>query len=193
MNKMIMRVGACLTLALSVSACAFTPHDVKLAPIPPVAHSMIGSGTDVYFRFTDERDDSTVGHRSVATVGAKISAPNLVPFVEQALRQGLQDKGYHLVSDQSAAAATATFRLRSFKFEIETGFWTGGQNASAVLAVDGLRGQRTYTNVYRSSSEERILVVPGGDAIDAQMNAAISSVVTQALSDGNLDLFLTGK
>jgi hypothetical protein len=59
--------------------------------------------------------------------------------------------------------------------------------------VDGLRGQRTYTNVYRSSSEERILVVPGGDAIDTQMNAAISSVVTQALSDGNLDLFLTGK
>ena len=46
--------------------------------------------------------------------------------------------------------------------------------------------------MYRSNSEERIMAVPGGDAIDAQMNAALSSVLQQALSDGNLDLFLTG-
>ncbi|HEY4275761.1 MAG TPA: YajG family lipoprotein [Rhizomicrobium sp.] len=188
-----MKTISAIALALLLGGCAWTPHDVKIAPLTPPQASTIGEGTKVFFRFSDERDDATVGHRSVATVGAKISAPTLDAEIERNLRLGLTTKGYSIVSDQGAADATAVYRLRSFKFEIETGFWSGAQNAATVIAVDGMRAGRTYTNVYRSSSEERIMAVPGGDAIDQQMNAAISSTMNQAWSDGNLDLFLTGK
>lgn len=189
MVKRIVIAAACLCVA----GCAFTPHEVRLQPMPSVAGSTIGRGTLVYYRFSDERDDTTVGHRSVATVGAKISAPDLASTIDRELRRGIQAKGYEISPDQSAASSAVTFRLRSFKFEIETGFFSGAQNASAVLAVDALRGGRAYTNVYRSGSEQRIMVVPGGDAIDAQMNTALTSVLQQALSDGNLDLFLTAR
>lgn len=180
-------------LGLILGGCAFTPHDVKIAPIAAPQASTIGEGTKIFFRFSDERDDATVGHRSVATVGAKISAPTLDAEIERNLRLGLTTKGYSIVPDQGIADATAIYRLRSFKFDIETGFWTGAQNAATVLAVDGVRAGKTYTNVYRSGSEQRILAVPGGDAIDQQLNAALDSTINQAWSDGNLDLFLTGK
>ncbi len=84
------------------------------------------------------------------------------------------------------------YRLRSFKFEIEQGFFTGGRNAAAALAVDASRNGQSYNNVYRSNSEQRILFVPGESEINQQMNAAMNQILAQAAADANLDRFLTG-
>jgi uncharacterized lipoprotein YajG len=185
-------------MAMLVSGCAWTPHDVQVATTAPTPVSTVGSGTHLYFQFVDDRDDVTVGHRGVATVGAKITAADVPQVVEKHLRTMLQNKGYTLLDGPVGSDAGVTYRLRAFKFEIESGLFTGGQNADVVLAVDASRaldashGAQTYKTVYRSNSEERILAVPDGDAIDQQLNAALTDVLTKAANDTALDSVLTG-
>ena len=134
-----------------------------------------------------------VGHRTVGQSGAKITAEQLPNLVEARLREGETQKGYTLAPSQERSDAMVTFRLRSFKLGLEQGFWSGGQNVAAALTVDARRASKDYSNVYRHESEKRIQVIPDGHEIDQVMTAALSEILGKALSDGNLDLFLTGK
>jgi uncharacterized lipoprotein len=187
------RFSILLTTALFISGCAWTPHSVDLQPQVSTAQSSVGTGTRLFMRFVDERDDMIVGHRAVGDNGAKITAEQLPSVVEAQLRDGETKKGYTLVPSQEGSDATVTFRLRSFKLGIEQGFWSGGQNVAAALTVDARRGLKDYNNVYRHESEKRIQVIPDGHEIDQVMTAALSEILNKALSDDNLDLFLTGK
>jgi uncharacterized lipoprotein len=180
-----------LSLVL-VAGCAWTPHEVQLAPTTPATVSQAGHGAKVFFRFIDDRDDTNVGHRAVATVGAKVSASDLPRTVEEQLREQLRRKQFDLVTSEVGADSAVTYRLRSFKFEIEKGFFSGGRNATAALSVDARRGGQSYANVYRTSSETRILFVPGGDEINAQMNAALNDILQKANDDGELVRMLAG-
>jgi uncharacterized lipoprotein YajG len=192
-SSKLLVLGLIVAAASSLSACTFTAHDLQVKPtVQPVASS-IGQGTRVFFRFVDDRDDVTIGHRGVGSVGAKISSADLPQSVEAQLRDELQKKLFDLVSSEADSDASVTYRLRSFKFDIEQGFFSGGRNAAAALAVDAQRGSRTYANVYRYNSEERIMFVPGGDEIDNQMNAALNQILTKADSDEALDRLLTGQ
>ena len=187
------RFSILLMTALFTSGCAWTPHSVDLQPQVSTAQSSVGTGTRLFMRFVDERDDMIVGHRAVGDNGAKITAEQLPSVVEGQLRDGETKKGYTLVPSQEGSDATVTFRLRSFKLGIEQGFWSGGQNVAAALTVDARRGLKDYNNVYRHESEKRIQVIPDGHEIDQVMTAALSEILSKALSDDNLDLFLTGK
>ena len=187
------RFSVLLMAALFISGCAWTPHSVDLQPQVGVAQSSVGASTRLYMRFVDERDDMIVGHRAVGQDGAKITAEQLPSVVEARLREGETSKGYTLVPSQEGSDASVTFRLRSFKLGIERGFWSGGQNVAAALSVDARRASKDYSNVYRHESEKRIQVIPDGHEIDQVMTAALSEILSKALSDGNLDLFLTGK
>lgn len=182
-------VAGILALLLT-AACAFTPHDTDVQPTVQPGDSTIGAGTPVFFRFVDERDDVVVGHRGVGTRGAKVSATNLPKVVEAQLRDALQRKAFVLVASEQANTPSVVYRLRSFKFDVESGFFTAGRNASVALAVDAKRGDRTYNNVYRYNSEERIVFIPGGSEINNQMNAALSQVLQKANDDQDLDRFL---
>jgi uncharacterized lipoprotein YajG len=182
-----------LVTALFIGGCAWTPHSVDLQPQVGMAQTSVGAGTRLYMRFIGERDDMIVGHRAVGQDGAKITAEQLPSVVEGQLREGETKKGYMLVPSQDGSDATVTFRLRSFKLGIERGFWSGGQNVAAALSVDARRASKDYSNVYRHESEKRVQVIPDGHEIDQVMTAALSEILSKALSDGNLDLFLTGK
>lgn len=176
-----------------LSACAWTPHDITLAPQTLPAQSEAGKGTSVYFRFVDERDDTTVGHRSTGPIGAKISAANLTETVENSLRSALIKKQYQIIDNEAQADAVIIFRLRAFKFYIGEDFWTGKKNVSAVISVDAHRGAKSYSNVYRYNSSDRTIFVPGGKDIDAQMNDALEQILDAELVDKNLDAALTGR
>ena len=177
---------------LLLSACAFTPHNVTVDPKVTMADSDIGNGTRVYFRFVDERDDTVVGHRAAGTMGAKVTADNLPHVVETTLRDGLVKKHFTLSDQQAGTDASVIYRLRSFKFDIETGFFTGGRNSAAALAVEARRGERSYDKVYRFNDETRIVFLPGESEIDQQMNGALSDILDKALSDTDLDRMLAG-
>jgi uncharacterized lipoprotein len=182
-----------ITAALVCAAlggCAFTPHDVNLQPIETYNQSGIGAGTHIFFRFVDERDDLTLGARGAAGQGSRITANALPATMQAQLRDVLARKGFGFASAEGDAEATVNYRMRSFKFEVETGFWTGSDNVSAVLAVDALRHGRTYTSVYRFNSQHTAIVVPGGGDLDAMLSAAMNDLLRQADADSALFEFL---
>ena len=175
-----------------LGACAFTPASVALTPSAVQTEDNVGQNTPVAFRFVDDRDDVVVGHRSMGDNGAKISAPDLPKLVEAKLREGLEKKHFILVPDGAPAPQSVTYRIRAFKFGIEEGFFTGGQNAAASIAVDASRGISAYQNVYRYNDEERIMVVPTESAINTQMNTALDAILIKAFADQKLYAFLKG-
>jgi len=187
----LFRVGLVVLLAGAASACAWTPKEINLNAQPTGIDSSVGQNTPIFFRFIDDRDEIVVGHRGVATVGAKVTARRLPEYVEAQLREGLQRKQYQLVEDQAAARATVVYRLRAFKFYLEQGFFTGGENKSAAIGVDAQKAGLSYSNVYRFADEDRDIFIPGGDEIDREMNEALAYVLTAALADAELDKFLT--
>ena len=174
------------------SACTFVPADVDVQPSARATPSNIGHGVRVVFKFIDERDDIVVGHRGVGGQGAKIEAPTLDAVLEAKLREGLEQKSFVPVAESGSANQEVTYRLRSFKFDVESGFFTGGQNAAVALAVEARRGGRSYDNVYRNNSEQRIMAIPGESGINQQMNQVLDQVLSGAYGDAALDRFLAG-
>ncbi len=189
-SLLLMSAMGCVLL---LTGCTFTPAALVLKPPTDTSGSDIGQGVPIAFKFVDERDDVTIGHRGVATVGAKISSEDLPAVVESDLRKDITNKHFTIVSEGQHADAEVIFRLRSFKFDIESGFFTGGRNANAALVADARRGDQTYNNVYRYNSEQRIIFVPGESEINQQMNAALNEILTKAHEDAELAHFLAGK
>ena len=190
MTTSILRLVTAALVCVVLGGCAFTPHDVHLQPFETYNQSGVGAGTHIFFRFVDERDDLTLGARGAAGQGSRISASALPSTMQAQLRDVLSRKGFSLKGKEGDSDATVNYRMRSFKFEVETGFLTGSDNVSAVLAVDVLRRGRTYTNVYRFNSQHTAMVVPGGGDLDIMMNAAMNDLLRQADGDSALFQFL---
>jgi uncharacterized lipoprotein YajG len=187
------RILTAILAAVSLSACAFTDHDAVLRSSAIPGTSQIGQGTKLYFRFVDDRDDVVLGHRATGGNGAKITAAGLPNLVEDSLRYALVQKSFALTPVEQDADASVIYHLRSFKFDLSMGFWTGGENSAAALAVDARRKDRSYDKVYRYNNEERTIVVPAGSQIDDQMNVGLTSILGQAYGDAALDRFLAGR
>jgi len=183
---------AVLATAL-LCGCAWTPHDVHISSAQEIPTSNVGNGTKLFFRFIDDRDDISVGHRGVGSAGATITANDLPNSVETRLREILQKKGFVLVDSGSSSDPSVTYRLRSFKFEISQGLFTGTQAASAALEVEASKASQTFEHVYRANNEHDIFYVPDGGDLDGEMNGLLGKVLTQAATDTGLDNFLVGQ
>ena len=118
--------------------------------------------------------------------GADITANGIIPAIEKELKEGIEAKGFRIVSMGDAADADFEANLRAFKFFLETGFWTGAENTNVAIRVDAKKLDREFVRMYRSNSEERTLVVPDGEAIDTKLSAALSEVLTDILEDREL-------
>ena len=184
------RVTVCFAALVTASACAFTPHEVSITAEPSTTPSSIGDGVSVAFKVVDDRDDLVVGQRGAGMQGADITANGIIPAIEKELKEGIEAKGFRIVSMGDAADADFEANLRAFKFFLETGFWTGAENTNVAIRVDAKKLDREFVGMYRSNSEERTLVVPDGEAIDTKLSAALSEVLTDILEDRELMKFL---
>jgi uncharacterized lipoprotein YajG len=182
-----------LGLTLLAGGCAFTPHEVSLTATAPNYSTDIGKGATVGLRFIDDRDTKTVGQRGAGMVGSDISASNLVLHVENQVTGILRSNGFKVVDYNDANEAKVTVSLRTFKFFIETGFWTGAKNVDVSLKADARNGGRDFLNNYAYNQEERVLVIPDGSGIDSMMNTALTDVLTKLSVDKELMKFLAGK
>jgi uncharacterized lipoprotein YajG len=193
MKTNVYRYIAILGLALLAGGCAFTPHDVSLTATAPSYSTDIGSGATVGLRFIDDRDTKTVGQRGAGMVGSDISADNLVSHLESQVEGILRANGFTVVDYNDASQAKVTVSLRTFKFFIETGFWTGANNIDVSLKADARNGDRDLLKNYSYTHEERILVIPDASGIDSMMNAALTDVLTKLSVDKELMEFLAGE
>lgn len=173
-----------------LASCAFTPHDVTITATAPESPSSIGNGVTLALEVIDDREDIVVGQRAAGMQGADITAKDIIPTLERELKRGLEAKGFTVVSASDEADAEFEARLRAFKFFLETGFWTGAENASVAVHVEAEKGGRDLDRVYRYDNEERTMVVPAGSRIDEVLNGALSDVLAKIMADAELMSFL---
>lgn len=182
--------------AFVLGGCAFTPHTVALNSNLQHSKSTVGSGTTVVLELVDDRESDVVGQRGAGMQGADITVSGLLPHIDREIKEGLQAKGFTVVSNKKqlgaapADLAEMEVRLRAFKFFIETGFWTGAENSNVAINVEAEKNGDDFKRAYRASAEDRTMVIPGGSTIDEQMNARLSSVIDQLIKDEELMAFL---
>lgn len=182
-----------LVLALGgllLSACVWTPHEVIVTAKAPVEPSSVGKGVTVALEVFDDRDDPVVGQRGAGLEGADITVKDIVPALETEIKDGLEAKGFTVVSAKESADAELQANLRAFKFFIETGFWSGAENVNVVIKVEAEKGTSDFERNYRVSEEERTMVIPAGEVIDDKLNAALEFVLTKIMNDQDLMEFL---
>lgn len=179
--------------SLFLAACAFTPHEVDVTAEAPKTPSTVGNGISVFLQVIDDRESQVVGQRGAGLVGADITAKQVVPVIEQELTLGLQAKGFTVLTKDQPNVIEIEARLRAFKFFIETGLFSGEENTDVAIALEAEDGRDDYDQVYRSNDEEGVFFVPGGDAIDAKLNAGLTQVLTLIMTDQDLIDFLVRK
>ncbi|MFQ5565649.1 MAG: YajG family lipoprotein [Paracoccaceae bacterium] len=176
--------------AMTLSACAFTPHEVEITAQAPTDASSVGAGISLYLEVIDDRDSPVTGQRGAGMQGADITAPQIMAALERELTAGFEAKGFQVLSTDAGADVDVEARLRAFKFFIETGFFVGAENTSVVIGVEAKRLSDDYDRTYRASNEEAAMFVPAGSSIDEKLNAALSAVLAQIMSDEKLMAFL---
>ncbi|MCA8929436.1 MAG: hypothetical protein KDC18_15335 [Alphaproteobacteria bacterium] len=179
-----------IILPLLATSCAFTPHEVAVTAKAPATPSDIGKGTTIALETLDDRETLVVGQRGVGMQGADITARQVMTALKTQLETGFRAKGFDVTDQSDGQRPEVEARLRSFKFFIESGFFTGAENVDTAIAIEARKNGKRFHQIYRSSSENRTLVVPGGATIDQKLNASLTDVLQQIFADNTLMRFL---
>jgi uncharacterized lipoprotein YajG len=191
---MFKKITLLFSIAILVSACAYTPHDVQIDAQAPVINSTAGEGTKLGLRIFDDRPSTTVGQRGAMNMGADITANQLMDRFEDQVNESYVAQGFEIVEyNDPSANARLEASMRNFDFFIESGFWTGANNVDIVIKADAENGSKTYAETYRFQSEERMLVVPDAEKISASLNAGLTDVLTKMTTDSQLKEVLTSE
>ena len=184
-------LAALALVVMGMAGCVWTPHQVDLTAVPQrVGESKIGEGARIKVVVIDDRDQRVVGQRGVGAVGSDISSPQLLTHLERQVKRGFQDRGFVVVPDNEHAKVTVF--LRSFKWDTQMGFWTGGENVFVSIRADARNAmtKEEMVKTYHYDDERRVLVVAFGDEISKRMNAGLTGVLDQLFSDDVLMRFL---
>jgi|GEM_PF-2239199 len=192
-GRRLLALAFAVVLQTSLAGCAFQQHEVAITAAAPVIQSRAGEGVKVALRVFDDRDTKTVGQRGAGMVGADIKATMLMNHLQTEVTKGLVAQGFTVLpSGSTEADASLLVSLRSFKFFIEMGFWTGANNVAISIKADANRAGKSDLNAYQFDSEERSMVVPTGAGIDEALNAGLSDVLKQMFADQAMVNFLAG-
>lgn len=88
------------------------------------------------------------------------------------------------------AAGVASDAKLTVEYSTSQGFWTGGVQSQGTLKAAASKAGSDYEQIYRSNKEERVAVVPTAKTNEEWINAALSDVLNQLVSDQALITFL---
>lgn len=174
-----------LTLAMAltfVSACAFKPLVVDVAPSLQVAESAIGNGTAVTVAVTDQRKSEQLGTRTISGKTAPVNASvDLKQTLQQELSQALAAKGFTIAD----VSSEVTLELQLLKTEYVTKAAAVGATTTlnTEVKVVAVKGNTTYEKVYRTEREEKTAFAPMAEQSAGFINAAISETLQRVLDD----------
>lgn len=176
-------------LIILIAGCAYVPHETNLSIVDSSTASSVGVGTNLYLKFIDDRDSIVVGSRG-AGLGAKITADNIMVIFEDGIKKRFKNKGYQIVN-KDVSNSELSIKLRSFKYELVAGFWSGREDINVVINIEGKNGQLDYEKTYRHVHEATKIFVADGQGLNANLNFALNSAISKLFNDNELDQFLT--
>jgi len=177
-----------LALCAFVNGCAFKPQKANIAPTVAVMASDEGKGVSVAVRVVDERPSKSLGRRGSAYgVAAEITQAQEISFiVQREVANSLEKKGFSVVEYSDSLNPRLTVEVRLLEYSTSQGFFSGGVQIKGALKANAVNGAKTYEKMYRSETEERVIMVPTPATNERWINDALSEVLNQLLNDNSL-------
>lgn len=179
-----------LSTLILLAGCTWTSHEANINIAQPAVQAGVADGEMIFFSILDDRDEATIGNRGVGRVGAKVTAQDPVGKIETVIRQGLLEKGYVLVNNQTETDKKLLVRVRAINFHHESGFWSGSENTTVVISAEAENYNRDYRQTYRYNDVDKAQFAAGAKEIDDHLNDGLNTVVSALLNDRELDRFL---
>jgi uncharacterized lipoprotein YajG len=177
--------------AALLSGCAFNSQKVSFDPTISNPKTSEGHGVTVAVRVVDERPSKSLGRRGAGIAVAEITTnADLAVIVQGKISQALQQQGFVVADTSGDAKLTVEIRLLHYSSSI--GFWTAGVQVQAALKAIASKSDKTFEEMYRSDSEERILIVPTAETNAEWINKGLGDVISKLVSDPKLIAFLAG-
>ena len=190
MNRFI--VTAVFALVF-INGCAFTDQKAVLNPTLEFSSQNFGNGQQVGIKVLDERPDKTLGYRGAqgGNIGGKITTDqDVAKVLEDKIKEGLKMQGFEPTSYSDGVSRTMKVELRSLKYFISTGFWSGGAHTKSALKVIARNSGKEFEEFYRVEKEETIIFIPGAEGNEQLINSALSEILQKLFTDQKLFEFL---
>lgn len=178
--------------SMLLTGCAFSPQKANLQPTVNITQGTEGQGVAVAVRVVDERPSKSLGRRGTAYgAAAEITAgSDLEAIVRDKVAAALVARGFAVNAAGVASDAKLAVEIRLLEYSTSQGFWTGGVQIQGTLKAAASKAGSDYEQIYRSNKEERVAVVPTAKTNEEWINAALSDVLNQLVSDQALITFL---
>jgi Uncharacterized lipoprotein len=189
LRSVVLAAGLCL-----ISACAFNPQTVKIAPVVSFPSSELGKGKEVFLTVVDERPKQILGHRGTAYGAAAeiTSNDDMATVIREKMSAGLSSNGFRVKTGSSLVSTSMKVEIRLIEYTTSTGFWTGGVHTRAAFKGVCKNGFREYGNLYRQENEERVLVVPDAETNEQWINRAVGQALDKIFNDQEMLACLSG-
>jgi uncharacterized lipoprotein YajG len=190
-----MNYPALLTFCALFAGCAFNPQMANITPTVAVMASSEGRGVTVGVRVVDERPSKSLGRRGTAYGAAAeiTAAQDIATIVQNEIIEGLQKKGFSASDYSDSANPKLSVEVRLLEYSTSQGFWTGGVHIKGAMKAMAVNSGKTYEKIYRTDTEERVVVVPTAETNEKWINEALSEVLRQLLDDHGLIAFLAAE
>lgn len=191
--KLILKSVFLIIFCIGLFSCAITPQTVRLAPNVDITNSSEGNGAMVSVKVSDERPQSTIGHRGPG-FGAKISIKqNLKEFFQNEILKGLTEKGFKPFLYKGKGKPILRVEIRSLKYHISGGFLTNDIYIGAAIKAIANVGDNSYEHFYRVENEKRAAFSLTAKDNEKLINEVIDDVLRKLLNDSELINFLANK
>lgn len=173
-----------IVLLLSfVSACAYSPQQIKIAPVIGAVGERFGEGRAVNVVAEDQREQQVIGSMGgLYADSSTITISNsLTDAIVQAASAKLAAQGYNVNSAQSGTEMKII--VDEIRYEMEKVGLRKKVSLTTRLNVELTNGLRSYNGKYQTNMSEEMLGAPDAAQNESMINTQLAKTLERAFMD----------
>lgn len=181
-----------LLLVLLITACAYSPQQIKIEPKVVIAGEAFGNGRVVDVVVEDKRSNKVIGSRGGAYPETSVItvANNFNQAIVVAAQGALQQQGFAIDAEQASAAVVKVI-IDSLDYENDKEAVTAKVDLKVVLELQVTVAEKTYSGRYKSASSQQLVISPSAEKNEKLINGVLAETLQRAFSDPKVKAFLS--
>ena len=188
MNSRHMVLRCLMLAALAAAAgCALSPQVINIRPVLSTPSTATAKSPETLaLKVEDDRTDTVIGYRGgVYATATLTAAPDMTGRVYRELARIFTARGY-TVKPRGPADISLTVKIASLGYKVAEKNLVRTVETSAVMRATSMAGGRSRTGEYRDRRTKQMVSVPSEADNQKLVNAILSSVLQQLVSDPDL-------
>lgn len=192
LQNIIFKTVVVMWLGFWLTACAFSPQQIRIAPPLNIHTDNVGAGISFRLGVKDVREDPVLGYRGgVYRESSTIEAVDLEKGLGDSLSKAMQGLGYAPV----VAGALEVLRIEVFVDELNYGspdvLYSNKVDMAAQIRVEVYRGKHKFKNSYSTRSERRFSIAPNQRDNQKLINELLASTMSRIFNDASFLAFIS--